>query len=95
MKCADTGCTDRCLPKCGQDGICSVGRKHYIRGGVSCMGDSWDCDRCGAPIEWGSLHDASSVEQDDTWLWWDPIGKPTEAWVCHCCAIDLNLQEKA
>jgi hypothetical protein len=78
--CTDTGCFDDCLPGHQEDGVtCRIERKHYRKGGVSCMSDVWFCRDCDGSFYWEGLYFVGDDPDDD--MQWDI------ELLCHCCLL--------
>ena len=83
------------------NGHCNYERKHWRKSGVSCMSDVWFCDRCNGDFYWEGLYYFDFGENPiDIPAGWDPAdyhdkSDPAmwtliEAYLCHCCMIELQ-----
>lgn len=87
--CTSTGCDSECLDGCAKEGsICAIGRKHFIKGGVSCGDYGW-CDRCVDSFYWEYLYlyDGPNLDKNE----WS---SDDFAEVCHCCKILLEEADR-
>lgn len=83
--CETTGCTDECYDTCAK-GKCSIGRKHFRKGGVCCATCYWFCTRCSGTFYHEDLNYFTDVTPDGDW----ETDEDGEVFLCHCCTIAVG-----